>query len=51
MAKSEKVAFVPFFLDGVAGKEALMQADGIHPSVLGQDKLADNVWSALKKLL
>ena len=51
VAKNEKVPFVPFFLEGVAGKEAFMQADGIHPSVLGQDKLADNVWSALKKLL
>ena len=51
VAKNEKVPFVPFFLEGVAGKEAFMQADGIHPNVLGQDKLPDNVWSALKKLL
>ena len=51
VAKNEKVAVVPFFLDGVAGKEALMQADGIHPNALAQDQLVNNVWKTLKSLL
>lgn len=51
VAKSEKVAFVPFFLEGVAGKETLMQADAIHPNAQAQQQLVDNVWLSLKALL
>ncbi len=51
VAHNEKVPFIPFFLDGVAGKEALMQADNIHPNALAQDKLVQNVWPVLKGLL
>lgn len=51
VAKNEKVAFVPFFLEGVAGNDALMQADRIHPNAQAQQQLVDNVWSSLKALL
>lgn len=51
VAKNSKVPFVPFFLDGVAGQEALMQADGIHPNALAQEKLMLNVWAKLKLML
>lgn len=51
VAKNEKVAFVPFFLEGVAGNDTLMQADGIHPNAQAQQQLLDNVWLALKTLL
>jgi len=44
-------ALVPFLLDGVATDDALMQADGIHPTAAAQARLLDNVWPALKSLL
>jgi len=45
------VAFVPFFLDGVALDAALMQDDGIHPTAAAQPRMLDNVWPALEPLL
>jgi acyl-CoA thioesterase-1 len=45
------VKLVPFFLEGVAGDPALMQADGIHPQAEAQPKLLDNVWLYLEPLL
>ena len=41
----------PFMLDGVATDEALMQDDGIHPTVQAQSLLLDNVWPHLQPLL
>ena len=35
LAKKRGVAFYPFFLDGVAARPALNQADGIHPNAAG----------------
>jgi acyl-CoA thioesterase-1 len=35
LAKQHRVAFYPFFLDGVALDPSLNQADGIHPNVRG----------------
>jgi acyl-CoA thioesterase-1 len=51
LAEQKKVAFVPFFLEGVGGVPALMQADSIHPAVGAQGMLLDNVWPTLKPLL
>jgi acyl-CoA thioesterase-1 len=51
LAEQKKVAFVPFFLGGVGGVPALMQADSIHPAVGAQGMLLDNVWPTLKPLL
>lgn len=51
VAQQQKVAFVPFFLDGVGGVDRLMQADGIHPNSQAQDMLLNNVWPQLKELL
>jgi len=45
------VGFVPFFLDQVALKPELMQADGLHPNALGQPQLLQNLWPKLKPLL
>lgn len=44
-------ALVPFFMEGVALDPAMMQGDGIHPSVEAQPLLLDNLWPALKPLL
>jgi acyl-CoA thioesterase I len=51
VATSERVALVPFFLDGVALDDALMQDDGIHPNAAAQPKLLDQVWPKLLPLL
>ncbi len=47
LAKKHQLKLVPFFLDGVAGKPELMQADGLHPTAAAQPKLLDNVWPIL----
>jgi len=51
LAKEYHVGLVPFLLDGVAGKDALNQADGIHPSAAGAQIVADNVWKVLKPVV
>jgi acyl-CoA thioesterase I len=51
LARDKKLPLVPFLLNDIALFPNLMQADGIHPNELGQSKLMDNVWPALKPLL
>jgi acyl-CoA thioesterase I len=51
LARDKKLPLVPFLLNDIALFPALMQADGIHPNELGQPRLLDNVWPALKPLL
>ncbi len=51
LANDEDVAFIPFFLAGVAGVPALNQADGLHPNADGASRVADNVWKALEPLV
>ena len=45
------LAFVPVFLEGVAGRPELNLADGIHPTAEGHRILADNIRPALEVLL
>lgn len=49
LADQFDTALVPFFLDGVALDESLMQADGIHPNAGAQARLLDNAWPAIKE--
>jgi acyl-CoA thioesterase-1 len=51
VAREEKVPFVRFVLDKVAGIENLNQEDGIHPNVQGARIVADTVWPVLEPLL
>ena len=51
LAKQDKIAFVPFLLEGVAGKPELIQADGLHPIAAAQPQLLDNVWKILENML
>ncbi|HUF24875.1 MAG TPA: arylesterase [Vicinamibacterales bacterium] len=51
LAGDEDVAFVPFFLDGVAGEPAFNQGDGLHPNAAGARRIADTVWTALAPLV
>ena len=51
LASEHHVAFMQFFLDGVAGDARLNQADGIHPNPAGARVVETNVWRALEPLL
>jgi acyl-CoA thioesterase-1 len=51
LARELDVAWVPFFLEGVALREDLFQDDGIHPDLQAQPILLDNVWPVLEPLL
>ena len=51
LARTHKLAFMPFYLDGVAGNRALNISDGIHPNPKGAAIVADNLWPVLEPLL
>jgi acyl-CoA thioesterase-1 len=51
LADTYHMAFVPFFLQGVAGNSSFNLRDGLHPNAAGYKVIADNVWPALKPLL
>jgi acyl-CoA thioesterase-1 len=51
LAREHDVAFVPFFLDGVAGIPDLNNADGIHPNAAGARIIEQSIWRALEPLL
>lgn len=51
VAEHERVAFMPFYLEGVAGIPSLNQADGVHPTPEGARIVADNLWRYLEPLL
>lgn len=51
VAKAHHLPFLPFLLEGVAGKAELNQADGIHPTAAGARIVEANVWKVLKPVL
>lgn len=51
IATSERVLFIPFLLDKVAGESALNLGDGIHPNERGTRIVADTVWAVLRPVL
>ena len=51
LARTERVALVPFFLEGIALRDDLFQDDGIHPNVEAQPILLANLWPVLEPLL
>jgi acyl-CoA thioesterase I len=51
LAHRNKVEFVPFLLEGVAGISRLNQSDGIHPTSDGAARIADHLWPTLEKML
>ncbi|MDF9617617.1 arylesterase [Pseudomonas entomophila] len=51
LASDKQVPLVPFFLEGVGGVPAMMQADGIHPAPVAQSRLLENAWPTIKPLL
>lgn len=51
LATQYGVSLVPFFLEGVADKRALLQEDNLHPTVEAQGKILENVWKKIEELL
>jgi acyl-CoA thioesterase-1 len=51
LAHRNKVEFVPFLLEGVAGIPRLNQSDGMHPTSVGAQRIADHLWPTLEKML
>ena len=51
LAREHRLALVPFFLDGIALDDGLLQDDGIHPTAAAQPGLLATVWPRLRPLL
>ena len=51
LARETGATLVPFLLEGVAGIESLNQADGIHPTAAGHERMAETVWRVLEPVL
>jgi acyl-CoA thioesterase-1 len=51
LARAKRVEFLPFLLDGVAGRPEMNQADGIHPNSTGAERIAQLVWEKLRPML
>jgi len=50
IARKNRAASIPYFLEGVAGNPALNQWDRVHPNAAGQRVLAENVWRVLEPI-
>ena len=51
VAKAQKTAFVPFFLEGFAEDGNLFQDDRIHPTEAAQPLMLERIWKALRPIL
>ena len=51
LAHRHGVPLVPFFLEGIALDDSLMQEDGIHPNAAAQSRLLAQIWPKLRPLL
>ncbi|MGH7629340.1 MAG: arylesterase [Gemmatimonadales bacterium] len=51
LADDNDLPLVPFLLDDVAGKDGMNQADGIHPTAAGHQRMAETIWEVLWPVL
>ena len=51
LAQAHGIPLVPFFLEGIALDDSLMQEDGIHPNAAAQPRLLAQIWPRLEPLL
>ena len=51
LAQKQRIALVPFLLEGVADRPELFQSDQLHPTAAAQARILENVWGALEPLL
>ena len=50
LARQNKLRFVPFLLEGVAGVPRLNQSDGLHPTSAGAARIAEHLWPVVEKM-
>ena len=51
LAQRYDLIFYPFFLEGAALNDDLMQGDGIHPNAKGVAAIVDNIMPKVDELL
>jgi len=51
LAEKNNATLIPFLLENVAGIPELNQPDGIHPTIEGQQIVANTVWEVLRPLV
>jgi len=51
LAKQQRVAVVPFLLEGTDNRRDLFQPDNIHPVAAAQPMILETVWKRLRPLL
>lgn len=51
LAKAQRVALLPFMMEGFAQKRSLFIEDGMHPTAEAQPLIVANLWPVLKPLL
>ena len=51
LAKSHRIALLPFLLEGFGERTELFQADHIHPTEMAQPGVLKNIWQPLAPLL
>ena len=51
LAAANDIIFYPFFLDGVIGDRALVQADGLHPTAEGAARIAERIMPKVEELV
>jgi len=51
LAKQQRVAVVPFLLEGTDNRRELFQPDNIHPTAGAQPMILETVWKRLRPLL
>ncbi|TVP53496.1 MAG: arylesterase [Gemmatimonadales bacterium] len=51
VAERWDAVLIPFLLDGVAGDRTLNQADGIHPTPPGHQRMAEVAWTTLEPVV
>jgi acyl-CoA thioesterase-1 len=47
LANQERIELLPFFLEGIATKPEMFQADRLHPNVQAQSIIFKNVWGSM----
>lgn len=51
LADRYRLPLIPFFLDGVASKPLLNQADGLHPTAKGYRIVVERIWPIIKEVI
>ena len=51
LAKKHGAALYPFFMEGVAGQQGMVQADGLHPTFQGVKRIVTGITPDVKRAL